>query len=372
MTKKVLIIGGYAPSLLNFRGALIRHLCEQGHEVLACAPDPSPEIERGLAQIGARCVAVPMNRTGLNPFADLRYLLRLVALMRTHRPDVVLSYTVKPLIWGSLAARIAGVPRRYALITGLGYAFGRETAKQRLVGGVVGLLYRAAMSACQRVAFQNPDNQETFQKLKIVSADKTVVVNGSGVDVAHYGFHRPLPERCTFLLIARLLKDKGILEYAEAARQIRKRYSNVRFLLVGAHDINPMALTADERDACVTRGGLEYLGEVADVRHAIRECSVYVLPSYAEGMPRTVLEAMSMGRAIVTTDAPGCRQTVVPGENGLLVPVRDASALSDAMCRFLEEPHLVEIMGKNSRALAERSYDVKLVNQQMLNMMGLA
>ena len=198
-----------------------------------------------------------------------------------------------------------------------------------------------------------------------------MVVNGSGIDLAEYAV-APVPAAPRFLLIARLLGDKGVREYAEAARRLRRQHPQARFSLVGWIDDSPDAIAQRELDGWVAEGALEFLGRLADVRPAIAAASVYVLPSYHEGTPRTVLEAMAMGRAIITTDAPGCRETVMEGNNGLLIPVRSVPALVEAMERFIAEPGLAERMGRRSRQVAEAKYDVRKVNAVMLREMGIS
>jgi glycosyltransferase involved in cell wall biosynthesis len=371
--RKVVIIGGFAPALISFRGELIAAMANAGHEVIACAPGAHPEVAEALRARGARYLPVHLDRSGTNPLADLSSLLSLRQLFRQLRPDLVLAYTAKAVIYGAGAARLAGVPHIFAMITGLGYAFieGREL-KRRILRQMTTLLYRASLAGCEAILFQNRDDLDEFRKAGIAPAGKPLIrVDGSGVDTAHYGFWPAAPEPPTFLLIARLLRDKGIVEYVEAAKRLRAEYPHARFRLLGPMDPNPAGLSAAVLDGWRAEGAIEYLGEAADVRPPLRACTVYVLPSYREGMPRTVLEAMATGRAIVTTDVPGCRETVVEGENGFLVPPRDAGALADAMRRFIVQPELATPMGERSRALAEQRFDVHRVNAAMLEAMGL-
>lgn len=368
---RLLVLGGFAESLVNFRGALLRACVEQGHEVYACAPDASPALQQQLAAMGVHYRHVPLRRAGLNPVADLVSLLALWRLLRELRPDVFFGYTIKPVIYGTLVAAAAGVPRRFAMITGLGYAFGRQGAKQRLVGGVARGLYRLALARAERVFFQNPDDLELFLDGGLLrGARQAVIINGSGVDIERFQ-PAELPAGPVFLFIGRLLADKGVREYAAAARLLRQRHPQVRCLLVGWLDENPAAIAAEELDRWVKDGDIEYLGRLDDVRPAIEQCSVYVLPSYREGTPRTVLEAMAMARAVVTSDAPGCRETVSDGDNGLLVPVADVVALSAAMQRFVDEPALASRMGVRGREIAEDKYDVRKVNADIMRTMGL-
>lgn len=370
---KFLLIASLAESLLNFRGPLIAALQARGLQVHVAAPDlPAGQITRlQLEALGLTVHNTPIRRTGTNPYSDLRTFFALWALMRRVRPQFVMGYTIKPVIYGSLAAWLAGVPRRFALITGLGYAFQGEGQRGRLQA-LVQRLYALALARVHKVLFQNPDDEALFRQRGIL-ADGTpsFVVNGSGVDVASFAVAPLPPGQPRFLLIARLLGDKGVREYVQAARRICAAHPGVQCALVGWIDSNPDAVTQAELDAWVAEGSVTFLGRLSDVRPAIADSSVYVLPSYREGTPRTVLEAMAMGRAIITTDAPGCRETVVDGDNGVLVPVKSVDALEQAMLKFIDDPALAARMGQRARQVAEEKYDVHKVNAVMLREMGI-
>jgi glycosyltransferase involved in cell wall biosynthesis len=257
------------------------------------------------------------------------------------------------------------------MIEGLGYAFGGVSWQKRPVGLIVRNLYRMALKFSAGVFFLNPDDRDLFLKLGLIPREvKTTLLNGIGVDLDWYS-PCVLPDRPVFLLIARLLVDKGLREYYQAAKQLKSRYPQARFLLAGDLDENPMCIRAKELETWRLDGAIEYLGHLDDVRPAFAAARVYVLPSYREGTPRTVLEAMAMGRPIVTTDAPGCRETVVEGRNGFLVPVRDVEALAVAMERFILEPELAERMGKESLAIAREKYDVHKINAVIMRVMGV-
>lgn len=375
MAKTILMLAGFAGSLRVFRGPLIRELAARGHKIHAAAPELTRDIETmaWLGEQGVICHDISLSRTGLNPFSDLLLLRALTELMRGIRPDVFIGYTIKPVIWGILAARIAGVPSRVALITGLGYAFtGVARGKRALIQKIARWLYAQALRRSTLVFFQNPDDLRDFRNFGLLHEDvPAVVVNGSGVDIAKFPF-TPQPESAIqFLLIARLLGDKGIREYAAAAEKLNALYPETKFHLVGGHDTNPDAIQSAEIRAWCEAGHIVWHGVLADVRPAITAAHVYVLPSYREGTPRSVLEAMAMGRPIITTDAPGCRETVVDGVNGFLVPVRNVQALIEAMQRFLDEPTLVFSMGHRSREIAVEKYDVHKVNAVMLKEMDL-
>ena len=372
---KVLVIASLADSLLNFREHLLLAMVNRGFEVHVAAPSIGVDtaIRRDLEHRGLIAHDINMNRTGINLIADFHTLYLLTVLMRRNEFDMVLGYTVKPVVYGTLAAWLTGVRHRFALITGLGYAFtGQAKGRRKVVQNVVQWLYRLALRRAHLVFFQNPDDQMFFMEKGILSAEsKSVVINGSGIDLTRFPV-TPIPtEAPHFLLIARLLGDKGVREYFHAAQLIKNKYPRVQFSLVGWLDENPDAITQAELDTWLETGVLNYLGQLKDVRPAIAQCSCYVLPSYREGTPRTVLEAMAMGRPIITTDAPGCRETVVDGENGFLVPVKLVGELTAAMKKFIDQPDLIGQMGKRSRQLAEEKYDVNKVNEQMLNEMGI-
>jgi glycosyltransferase involved in cell wall biosynthesis len=371
-----LILASSPRSLCNFRGALIEAVLERGHAAHACAPGllSDQPTRDWLEARGVICHDAPFTRTGVNPINDLRALVQLTRLMRCVRPDVCLGYTIKPVIWGTIAAWLARVPQRVALITGLGYAFvGEARGKRALIRRIVSLLYSVALSRATLVFFQNSDDRDDFMRWGILPRDAQVVlVNGSGVDTSFFapaGFPDP-PLR--FLLIARLLRDKGIREYVEAAAYLRQTHPEMECHLVGPLDSNPEAIDESEVIAWQEAGHIVWHGWLSDVRPAIAAAHVYVLPSYREGTPRSVLEATSMGRPIITTDAPGCRETVQEGVNGFLIPVRDPKALAEAMERFLLEPDIVSQMGANSRRIAKEKYDVHKVNVVMMDAMGLS
>jgi len=378
---KFLIIASYPSSVLKFRGALIAALKDKGFEIYIAAPEFNiyPKELTKLEALGYTVHDIPMQRTGTNPAADAKTLLALYRLMRKIKPDYVMGYTIKPVIYGSLAASLARVPHRFALITGLGYAFqGAEESNYRKsnMQKLMHRLYSVALVTTHKVFFQNPDDEALFKSMKIIIPYlPTKVVNGSGVNISEYSVVSfPLEDNVPeprFLLIARLLGDKGVREYAQAAAIIKAKYPQVEFDLVGWIDDNPDSIEQQELDNWINDGLLNFIGRLDDVRPAISACSVYVLPSYREGTPRTVLEAMAMGRPVITTDAPGCRETVIDGYNGYLVPVKAVNELLEAMEKFIVHPTLINSMGAASRQLVEDKFDVDTVNQVMLAEMGL-
>ncbi len=369
--ERVLIVASLASSLVRFRGDLIRLLKAAGCEVIACAPDPDAATLNALDKIGVICLPVGLARAGLNPFADLGYMLAVRRIIRESRPAVVLAYTPKPVIYSGIALRGAS-PRYYALISGLGYGFGQETLQQRMLTPLMAQLFKFGLRRSAGVIFQNPDDRALFVERGIVAMEKTTLVFGSGVDVSHFAVQQ-LPSQPTFLLMARLIAEKGVREYAAAARQVKARVPQARFLLAGWIEPRAGAIQTSELEQWQRENILEYLGALDDVRPAIAQAGVYVLPSYyREGVPRSVLEAMAMGRAVVTTDSPGCRETVVDGANGVLVPPRNVEKLAQAMCALALDANAVARMGQASRRLAEERFAVEKVNAQMMTAMGLS
>ena len=302
--------------------------------------------------------------------ADLGYRRAIRAIIRQSGADLVLGYTIKPCIWGSLAARAEGI-ESVSLVTGLGFAFipGKGLLR-KAIGLASQRLWRMATAANRVVIFQNPDDRADFIAAgALADPAKTRLVDGSGVDMAHF-VAVDLPGDARFLMIARLLGNKGVREYGDAAAQLLHEGVQARFALAGFFDEGQDSVRPEELTEWQT-AGLEYLGPLDDVRPALAEASVYVLPSYREGTPRTVLEAMAMGRAVITADAPGCRETVRDGETGLLVPVRDADAVAAAMRRLAGDAELRAAMGAAGYRLCCDKYAVERVNAAMLTHLGL-
>jgi glycosyltransferase involved in cell wall biosynthesis len=269
---------------------------------------------------------------------------------------------------------LAGVRKRLAMIEGAGYVFiddEKQQFRRALLRKLVQLLYRLALSYAHYVFLLNKDDRNLFIREGMVSADKVRVLDGIGLDIKHFDLSPPVAAPITFILVARLLREKGIFEYIDAARKIKKCHSNVTFLLIGNIDVNPGSINASQVAEWVEDGIVEWPGQVSDIRPWLQRASVFVLPSYREGMPRSTQEAMSMGRPVITTDVPGCRDTVDNGSNGFIIPPRDSSALAEAMITFIEHPELISSMGARSREIAESRFDVTKINAQIMEMLRL-
>lgn len=368
---KILVLASKSRSLINFRGHLLKEIKNLGHDVFAVAPDHDNNVKEVLEGWNISYKTVSMDRTGLSVLKDLGTLISLHKMFREIAPDLVLSYTIKPVIYGSIVASWTKVPNIYSMITGLGTFFSKH-GKNSLIYWFIKQMYRAAGRRNNGMVFQNPDDLQTFVSRGIVSMEKTHLVNGSGVDLDHFR-KEPIPTNpVRFLFIGRFLKEKGINDFISACRIIKQKYPNVEAGILGSVDSNPRSVSEVEVQKWVGEGIVKWYGFAPDVRPYIRDCSVFVLPSHlGEGTPRTALESMAMGRPIITTDSPGCRETVINGENGFLVPVKNSNALADAMERFIKRPEMIEMMGNRSREIAEKKFDVHAVNDSLLRFMRL-
>jgi len=367
---KVLIALNSAWNLLNFRSGLINALLVHGHQVVLAAP--ADEHVLALEGLGVRFVDLPVRAHGTNPLADLVLLWRFLRLLQLERPDVLLTYTAKPNVYGGLAGRWMKIPVLNN-IAGLGSVF----IKGGWLTRVLTILYRFALNRSQRVFFQNPDDYEQFVEMGLVRVEQTVVLPGSGVDLQRF---TPVPLPClslanevkdqikterrfVFLLVARLLKDKGVYEFVEAARLLKSSYPWAEFILLGFKDAqNPNGVAEEHLASWQANGWVTYWGSSADVREHLALADCVVLPSYREGTPRTLLEAAAMGRPLVATDVPGCREVVRHGLNGFLCQPRDSQDLADQMQAILQMPAaMLAQMGRASRQLVEERFDEKLV-----------
>jgi glycosyltransferase involved in cell wall biosynthesis len=365
---RVFLVCNTAWSLYHFRLALAHALQDAGHDVWAVSP-VDDFVER-LTQHGVRHLPVPMDRKGTNPMADGLLTCRLFRLFRRYRPDVILAYRAKPNIYCSLAARPLGIPV-VNTITGLGSAFSERSA----LVPVVEVLYRLALRRSARVVFHNEDDLQRFVRRRVVSPPVVERVAGSGVSLQRFS---PAPKRSNrdrfvFLFVARLLRDKGIGEYVEAARRLRDRALPVECQVLGYFDPgNPAAISVDQMEAWSAEGVVRYLGATEAVEQVMRDADCVVLPSYyREGLPRTLIEAAAMGKPLITADSPGCREVVLHGENGFLCRPRDAADLAEKMATMLELPEEVRAeMGRRNREKACREYDERIIVGRYLELVA--
>jgi len=364
MQPKVIIAINTAWNLVNFRIALIRAIQDEGFEVVAVSPFDAYAAD--LAAFGIRHVVMPMDNRGTNPIKDLMLFLRMLLLLMREKPAAYLGYTIKPNIYGSLAAQCLGIPV-INNISGLGATF----IKENLVTKLVKMLYRFALRKSSKVFFQNEDDCRLFVDAGLVSAEVADLLPGSGISLDHFS-HKPLPASRTsfkFLLIARMLWDKGVGEYVLAAKSIRAMHPQAEFHVLGFVDVlNPQAISRTEMELWAAEGHIHYLGETKDVRPYIDKAHCVVLPSYREGTPRSLLEAAAMGRPLITTDVPGCREVVDHGINGYLCEVRNATDLAQQMLTLMAHAdEVLHDMGRASRLKAERQFDERIVIEKYLD-----
>jgi len=361
--KKVVIHSNIVWTISNFRRDLIRDLRKRGIEVICVASRDrfSEASEKVLEELGARFIPVEMDRKGVNPLTDLLYMMRLYRIYRREAPELALHFTVKPNIFGTLSAKLLGIPV-INTVNGLGSG---------MIGGgilawILKRLYRFSFRFSDRVLFQNRDDLAFFREKGLLGDTAYGYVPGSGIETTDF-------ERCerkrdngevVFLMVARLLRDKGVYEYIEACRKLRRQVPSVRCLLGGVLDPgNPSAVREDELASWLEEGIVEYLGQTDEIRHFFSQTDVVVLPSYREGLSRVLLEAASCRKPIVTSDVPGCRDVVVEGESGYLCAPRNAEALAEAMARAAASASRFEEMGARGRRHVEEHFSAARVNR---------
>lgn len=366
----IVIITSSAKALFNLRKELVESWVKAGHRVTAIGDLPESEFSNICIQNGFEYRQTTLQRNGLNPFKDYKTLHELTALLQTLKPDRVFCTFAKAIAYGAWAAKRAGISHVYSLMSGLGSIYRCDSLKTIVIRVIMNQLYKNAFKCSKTVVFQNNDDLNLFVGMGLVVREKTVIVNGSGVDLNRFEFS-PLPHNSRFLFVGRLLKEKGIREFIEAAKIIKRKFPNSSFIAVGDTDTNPSSLQKNEVAKYQEEGLIQFVGFQQDVRPYINQCDYFILPSYHEGTPRCVLEAMAMGRPIITTDAPGCRETVINGVNGFLVPVGDHFTLADRMEFLLMRDIEASDMGKKSRKIAEEKYDVEKVNRDYFNIMEL-
>lgn len=367
---KIAVLSSHTPSLFWFRLDMMKEFIDKGHTVIALGPETEDYWKSKFREYHIEYRQLYVERNAVNPIKDIKTFIQLAKFMKQEKPDKVFSYQAKTVVYGSIAARINSITEVYPLIAGLGSIFRGIGLRNKVIKSIIKLEYWAACKFSKKVFFQNKDDKNEFIYEGLIKEDKTVIINGSGVNLKKF---KPtqFPSEAAFLFIGRLIKDKGVMEYLEACKTVKAKFPYVRCLLVGPYDSNPSALEVEELQPYIDSGIIEYFGEQGDVRPFIAQCSTYVLPSYHEGTPKTVLEAMAMGRSIITSNAPGCRETVIDGVNGYLVEVKDTQGLVDRMIYLINNPNISQEMGLVSLKIASEKYDVKRINQAIMNTMGL-
>lgn len=375
---RIVVVGTVSSSIFGFRKEFLQALVQTGHEVIFFSIDLTPELQRrAWDELGVRAEVYSLSRTGMNPFADLRNAWDLYRSLKKIKPDLVFCYFAKPVIWGALAARLAGIQHRYGMLEGLGYYFTDEpngnSRKKNLVRAIMVALFRFSLPMLKGLVVLNPDDKRDLIEKYRIRQKNVMVLGGIGVDLEEYAYSEPDTSSLRFVFVGRLLAEKGINEYLKASEIVKIRYPQVEFLILGGPDPgNPGSVDEAYLDKLVSEGVVIYPGSVANVAEWLAGSSVFVLPSYREGVPRSTQEAMAIGRPVITTDVPGCRETIVDGENGYKVPPHNPEALAGAMERFVVRPELICSMGRRSRELAERDFNVEKVNQRLFEFLGLS
>ena len=365
---KILVVSAKNKTVFNFRGDLIRDMIDHGNEVYVTGPNKD-YIDDILALGVKKFIEVPSVKDNTSISNDLNYLRLLKAAVREVQPDIVFSYNIKPVIYGSIAAKSGNVPHIYAMVTGLGRVYASEGLKTRAIRLVTKVLYTYAFRACDKVIFQNGDDVDELVNDGYLPREKAVIVNGSGVNMERFK-KTDIPESPVFLMVSRIIKEKGVLEYCEAARELKKTHPEARCVLLGGFDASLGALKKEDIQGYIDDGSIELPGEVKDPVAFYEGASVFVLPSYyREGLPRTILEALACGRPVITTDWTGCREAVEDGVNGYLVPIKDSKSLAEKMMLLCDRVR-AKMMGDAAYETCKRKYEVGIINKQMRSVIG--
>lgn len=368
--KKFVLISPKNRSTYNFRGDLIKDIQSRGYEVVVTGPNKEG-LDR-IQSLGVKFIEVSINKNGINPFADISYCLKLRRILKQEKADAILGYTIKPVIYGSIAGWLAGVKNRTAMVTGAGYLFVSNSTKTKIIRTISFMLYRIGLGVAHHVIFQNSDDLNEFVAHKLVNKAKCFVVNGSGVNMKKYT-PTPYPENPSFFFLGRLVHSKGGLDFAKAAKIVKAKFPKSRFMILGKLDKDlPDAIKPNELMPYVDDGSIELFPETDDIPKYYAMTSVFVLPTaYREGTPRVILEAMACARAIITTNTPGCKETVVDGFNGYFVSAHNPQDLADKIMYFIRFPETIRSMGERSYQRCRSIYEVSIINKCMLEIMNI-
>ncbi len=357
-------------SVFNFRGDLIRKMIALENRVVVVGPNK--EYLEDLYELGIdKFIEVPFGKDKVDIRSDVSFCKFLYKIFKREKIDLVFSYTPKPVVYSCIAGRFAKVPRIFPMLAGLGRVYASNSIRSRLVRWIQGRLYKFAFRKATKVIFQNKDDLDLFVKLRYLSREKAVKVDGSGVDMNRFQFEEPSKEPA-FLMVSRIIREKGVFEYAEAAKIVKSKYPNATFKIIGAYDSSIGAIKPEELLPYTKDGTIKVLAEVKDIVATLKEARFFVLPTYYyEGIPRTILEAMASGRFIITTDWRGCREAIQDGVSGYLIPPKDSNALANTMIRAIENPEFIQKAIISSFIRCKEFYDVNVVNKKMLAIMGL-
>ncbi|MGP5518783.1 glycosyltransferase family 4 protein [Psychrobacter celer] len=375
---KIILIGTVASSFLGFRAELIESLLKQKYTVYAFTSEYKVEQLDLIKASGAIPVTYKMNRGGINPLSDVTTSYELSKKIKEIAPSLVFCYFSKPVIFGTLAAKLAKVPKVIGMLEGLGYTFTDQpeglSKKAQLIKSIQILLYKVALPQLDKLIFLNPNDPQDLLERHSIKVKQVKVLGGIGLNLNEYPYQpiKSIDSPIRFLFIGRMLKEKGIHDFISAAKIVKQSYPNVQFTALGAIDsYNPGALQQSELDKLISSSIINYPGKVSNVQKWIADSHVFVLPSYREGVPRSTQEAMAIGRAVITTDVPGCRETVVDGVNGFLVEKWNPQALAEKMIYFIKNPEQIRKMGEESYEIAQEKFDGTKVNERLLDILGL-
>lgn len=370
---KVLLIGNQASTILLFRKKLIEELIANGVIVYTLTMDADQEKFKSINKLGAFPDNYTFSRSGMNPLSDLINTIRLSGKIKNISPDVVFCFFPKPVIFGTFAASLAGIKNIYSLLEGLGFCYTehdkKDTLKKRVIKKIQTMLYKLALPLAKKVLFLNNDDYHDLIIKNNICISSSEIIGGIGVNLRDYVYSAPSAGDIHFGMVSRLLIEKGVREYIEAAKRIKKIYPNVRFSIAGSLDDNPGGITKDQVKIWEKENVVTFLGQISDVKEYLDTISIFVLPSYREGVPRSTQEAMAIGRPIITTDVPGCRETIIDGFNGFVVPPWDIVSLAQAMEKFIVNPDMIMQMGLHSRRMAEENFDEEIVTKKVVNLL---
>ena len=375
---KIILVGTVASSFYGFRADLIRAMRVKQYTVYAFTSEYTDADLKQIESLGAIPMTYELNRGGLNPLSDIVATYKLLKKIREIKPDLVFSYFSKPIIFGTIAAKLAKVPKIIGMLEGLGYTFTEQpeglAKKTELIKKVQVLLYKFALPQLDKLIFLNPDDPKDLIDQYAINVRKVEVLGGIGLNLKEYPCQPiiNIQQPINFLFIGRLLKEKGIHDFLNAAKIVKEKYPETQFTVLGAIDPHNLgALTQSELDELISSNIIDYPGHVDNVKDWIAMSHVFVLPSYREGVPRSTQEAMAIGRAVITTDVPGCRETVEHGVNGFIVAKWNPEALAEKMIYFIEQPEQIEKMGYESYKIAQEKFDARKVNERLLKILGV-
>ena len=359
---KIAFLTGHAPSVYMFRLDCMKYLQQNGFEVAVLAPEPREEWAQTFEKYGISYTQIALSKNSTNPLSDISAYFDIKKKLKEIQPDIVFCDHAKMIIYGLLAAKRLKIRNRLVMMGGVGSVLRDppESFKRKLVKLILTIEYRVSLPLADRIFFQNEDDFQLFEKHHMAKRSQAVMVPGSGINLERFPY-TALPKNHDFLFVGRLIRDKGLMEYMEAGRILRKKVPDAKLHVIGYFDPNQTMLSIADLQPYIDDGTIIFHGKQDNVLPFLQQCFAFVLPSYHEGTPRSVLEALSVGRPVITTDAPGCRETVKEGENGFLVPVKNTAAIADAMLRLCNEPQTAQNMAAASRSYAETKFDVNIV-----------